>query len=223
MAALCAVTGRRSFLALLWSIVVFLSVLGYLVTLGITLQSKFSYDMYYNYNQNNNNQNENQNQNEWNEENTSVSVASRAMLFSYVWTGMSAVALGFAGTMVLGVLTPGGKHYTCFPSKVVQTSPTMIGAFIGSLIMFSNMLFICAILFGQFNVSIFFMLQLRNYNLCEYIFLLNKTMTMMLLRILTSTFLSLIILNYKYYETRFVIIPMEKERNKIEAVQKWNG
>lgn len=68
---------------------------------------------------------------------------------------MSAVALGFAGTMVLGVLTPGGTHYTCFPSKVVQTSPTMIGAFIGSLIMFANLLFICAILFGQFNIRDF--------------------------------------------------------------------
>ena len=154
MGSLCNVNSKRSLLALLWSIVISLSVLGYLITLGVTLQSKFSYNNYVYDNENQNEEGEEDRDNKW-EDNPTVSIASGAMLFSFIWTGMSTIALGTAGTMVLGILSPSGKHYTCFPAKVLQTSPMTIGAFVGSLVMFANLLFICAILFGQFNVSIY--------------------------------------------------------------------
>ena len=154
MASLCAVNSRRSFLALLWSVVTALSLIGYLITLGITIQSKFYYMYYINNGNNQNDNEEDENDRDQWEENSTVSVASRAMLFSFIWTGMSTVALGLAGTIVLGVFSPNGRHYTCFPSKIIQTTPMTVGAFVGSLIMFANLLFICAILFGQFNVSI---------------------------------------------------------------------
>lgn len=149
MASLCNVNSKRSLLALLWSIVISLSVLGYLITLGVTLESKF-YNIYDNENRNED-EDEDRDDNRW-EDKPTVSIASGAMLFSFIWTGMSTIALGTAGTMVLGILSPSGKHYTCFPAKVLQTSPMTIGAFVGSLVMFANLLFICAILFGQFNI-----------------------------------------------------------------------
>jgi len=149
MGSLCDITSRRSFLALLWSIVVGLSALGYIICLCITLQSRSYFNNYLNNQEEENDENDRE---DWEGNNLTVSIASRAMLFSYIWTAMSASALGVAGTIVLGVLSPRGQHYTCFPSKIIQTSPITIGAFVGSLIMFANLLFICAILFGQFNI-----------------------------------------------------------------------
>lgn len=89
----------------------------------------------------------------WDEEDIRVSIASRAMAFSFFWTGMSSIGLAVAGSMVIGVISPSGTYLTCCTSKISSTTPLSIGIFIGSLVMYANMAFICAILFGQFNVS----------------------------------------------------------------------
>lgn len=50
---------------------------------------------------------------------------------------------------------PTGKYYACCSGNVHRMTPLSLGAFGGSLVMFANLTLVCAILFGEFEVSHF--------------------------------------------------------------------
>ena len=82
-----------------------------------------------------------------------VSVTSRALIFTALWTGVLALIMAFVGMVVLGITSPTGQYYWCFPGAVHRTTPLSLGTFIGSLFMFANICLVSAVLFGEFKVS----------------------------------------------------------------------
>jgi len=85
-----------------------------------------------------------------------TSVTSRAMVFTALWTMVLSTLIGIYGTVVLGFVAPTGKYYWCCMHAVHKTTPMVLGAFIGSLLMYANLTLVCSVLFGEFKV--------RDYN-----------------------------------------------------------
>lgn len=81
-----------------------------------------------------------------------VSVTSRALAFTALWTAILALIMAFVGTVILGITSPTGKYYWCFPGAVHRTTPLSLGTFIGSLFMFANITLVSAVLFGEFKI-----------------------------------------------------------------------
>lgn len=91
------------------------------------------------------------------EEDIEISVTSRAMAFTSLWTVIISSILYGYGTILLGFVSPfGGKYYWCCRNSVHKTTPMVLGSFIGACLMFANLTFVCAVLFGEF--------QVRDYN-----------------------------------------------------------
>lgn len=139
---------RRSLLAALWSIVGILTVTSFIIALLFArASSKYDYSQNGNY--------------DWRDEDwmqrqrLAVSVSSRAMVFAAIWTAVLSGILVIAGTVTLGIFMPNGEYYTCCVGNVHRTTPLSLGAFGGSLLMFANLTLVCAILFGEFEVTSF--------------------------------------------------------------------
>mmetsp|Transcript_27528 Transcript_27528/g.32560 ORF Transcript_27528/g.32560 Transcript_27528/m.32560 type:complete len:273 (+) Transcript_27528:273-1091(+) len=150
-----SVRSRRSLLAVCWSIVNLLALLSFATAFIIALTAKNSNNNNYNNNNNNENDDEEQEQNEQEDEenNAIISVSSRAMAFSALWTMVLSGLLGVFGTILLGFQSPvNGKYFWCCPTKVHTTTPLSLGSFIGALLMFSNLTLVCSVLFGEFQV-----------------------------------------------------------------------
>jgi hypothetical protein len=156
-------SSRRSLLAGLWSLVALLTTAGFVLAIGFAIASQ-KYDPnygngnYYNYNNNNNNNNdpeEEDRDNYWRKSNGAMTVTSRAMVFSALWTAVLSGILVIYGFVLLGVTVPfTGKYYSCCPSNVHRMTPITLGSFGGSLLMFANLTLVCAILFGEFQVRL---------------------------------------------------------------------
>jgi len=110
-----------------------------------TLESRELAEDYYNENNNNNNNNNGSS-------GADISVTSRALAFTGLWTAALALIMAFVGTVVLGVTGPTGKYYWCCSGSVHRTTPLSLGTFVGSLLMFANLTLVCAVLFGEFKI-----------------------------------------------------------------------
>jgi predicted histidine transporter YuiF (NhaC family) len=148
-----AVKSRRGLLASLWSFVVCLASLAFIVALIFTLSAENSEDLYYNNSYNNNN-NEGDNNAQANQMEAEMAVTSRAMAFAATWTAVLATLMAIFGAVVLGWQSPTGVYYTCCSPQVHRTTPLALGSFIGALLMFANLTLVCSVLFGEFDVSL---------------------------------------------------------------------
>lgn len=144
------ISSRRGLLALIWSTVNILAFLAFLIALIFAIIAKNEYHA------NNDDDNNNNEEEEEQELQAEVAVTSRAMAFAALWTAVLACLMGLFGTVILGFQNPVGHYYTCCSSGVHRTTPLGLGSFIGSLIMFANLTLVCSVLFGEFEVSIFF-------------------------------------------------------------------
>ena len=146
-------SSRRSKLAGLWSLVGLLTTAGFILAISFAIASQ-KYDP--NYNNGNYYDNDNEREEERNSNNSGVmTVTSRAMVFAAIWTAILSGILVIYGTVLLGVRMPfTGKYYSCCPGNVHRMTPLTLGSFAGSLLMFANLTLVCAILFGEFQVSV---------------------------------------------------------------------
>jgi len=139
---------RRSLLAALWSIVGLLTLTSFVIAiLFARASSKYDNSQYGN--------NNDWHDEDWMQQQLAVSVSSRAMVFAAIWTAVLSGILVIAGTVTLGIFMPNGEYYTCCVGNVHRTTPLSLGAFGGSLLMFANLTLVCAILFGEFEVTSF--------------------------------------------------------------------
>ena len=139
---------KRAFLAFGWSVVTLLTAIAFVTATMFTLESRELAEDYYNENANeNNNYGNNGNSN-----GADISVTSRALAFTALWTAALALIMAFVGTVVLGVTSPTGRYYWCCSGAVHRTTPLSLGTFVGSLLMFANLTLVCAVLFGEFKV-----------------------------------------------------------------------
>mmetsp|Transcript_28078 Transcript_28078/g.41034 ORF Transcript_28078/g.41034 Transcript_28078/m.41034 type:complete len:259 (-) Transcript_28078:502-1278(-) len=136
-----AFVNTRGLLSFIWSIINMITFISYIIAFLFT----YSAD-------NNNNNANNNNDDQQNARIIEVAVTSRAMAFSSLWTAVLAVILAVFGTIVLGFQSPTGEYYACCLGNVHETTPTSLGSFVGCLIMFANLTFVCALLFGEFEV-----------------------------------------------------------------------
>jgi hypothetical protein len=134
-------------LAFGWSMVTLFTLIAFVTAALFTIQSRELAGDYYDQNYGNN-QNAYQNGSS-----ADVSVTSRALAFTALWMAILALILAFVGTVILGITSPTGKYYWCFPGAVHRTTPLSLGTFIGSLFMFANITLVAAVLFGEFKVS----------------------------------------------------------------------
>ena len=141
---------RRSLLAALWSIVGLLTLTSFVIAIVFAYASqRYSGNDY-----NNNNYDWDEREGErWQNQSSAISVTSRAMVFAAIWTAVLSGILVVYGTVILGVRMPTGKYYACCAGNVHRMTPVSLGAFGGSLLMFANLTLVCAILFGEFEVS----------------------------------------------------------------------
>lgn len=159
--ALCSIVeNKRSLVAFLWTAVSTITAAGFVITLGVALSHDRRGDDYLDDRTNDgdgdgdNDEGESADQRGYYDASGStVSVASRAMLFAFAWTGASSCSLSLVGSMLLGVVSPfSGELYSCCPSRVVRITPVSMGTFVGALLMYANLTLLCAVLFGQFNI-----------------------------------------------------------------------
>lgn len=153
--ALCGnlVKTKRTFLALGWTILNILTFVSFLIALLFALTSNFNdkNDNYYNYQNNNEEEQEEEGEME-------KSVTSRAMAFTFLWVAFLSSLMGIYGTVVLGFVSPAfcfgqTKYYWCCRNSVHKTTPMVLGAFIGGLLLFANLTLVLSVLFGEFKIS----------------------------------------------------------------------
>jgi anaerobic C4-dicarboxylate transporter len=140
-----ALNSRRGLLASLWSIVVALTFIAFVVASIFTLSAA-------NYNQDEQNYDYEQ-QNPEGDQAAEMAVTSRAMAFCALWTAVLASLMAIFGAVILGWQSPYGVYYTCCSPQVHRTTPLALGSFIGALMMFANLTLVCSVLFGEFDVS----------------------------------------------------------------------
>jgi hypothetical protein len=151
-----ALNSRRGLLASLWSVVVCLTFIAFIVALIFTLSaanannSNNNNDENYDYYNNNEHEQENKDANNESE----MAVTSRAMAFCALWTAVLATLMAIFGAVILGWQSPTGIYYTCCSPQVHRTTPLALGSFIGALMMFANLTLVCSVLFGEFDVRI---------------------------------------------------------------------
>lgn len=146
--SLCGSTlsSRRGLLASLWSFVVILTAIAFIVALIFTLSTKQSEeDFYYDYDGEPENGEDRA---------ATLAVTSRAMAFAALWTAVLATLMAILGAVILGWQSPTGVYYTCCSPQVHRTTPLALGSFIGGLLMFANLTLVCSVLFGEFDVSL---------------------------------------------------------------------
>ena len=134
---------KRAMLAFGWSMVSLLTLTAFVTAALFTIQSKELAEDYYDHAEDN----------YQNGSSADVSVTSRALAFTALWTAVLALIMAFVGMVVLGITGPTGTYYWCFPGAVHRTTPLSLGTFIGSLFMFANICLVSAVLFGEFKVS----------------------------------------------------------------------
>lgn len=144
-----ALNSRRGLLASLWSIVVCLTTIAFLVALIFTLSAKNTGDSNYNYYNGDANAGAGDDQ----VVHAEMAVTSRAMAFCALWTAVLATLMAIFGAVILGWQSPTGVYYTCCSAQVHRTTPLALGSFIGALLMFANLTLVCSVLFGEFDVS----------------------------------------------------------------------
>lgn len=175
---------RRSLLAALWSIVGLLTISAFIIAFIFAIASR-KYE-------NNENNGYDNGAAKMQGVGGVISVTSRAMVFAAVsylaldvisthvsctlhlsrtlllflhqiWTAVLSGIIVVYGTVILGVQSPTGKYYQCCNGNVHRMTPLSLGAFGGSLLMFANLTLVCAILFGEFEVSIHHSLRKCNF------------------------------------------------------------
>jgi hypothetical protein len=152
-----ALNSRRGLLASLWSIVVCLTFIAFIVALIFTMSAKNS-DSYYSdyYDDAQQREGEGGGEQQQQEMSAEMAVTSRAMAFCALWTAVLATLMAIFGAVILGWQSPTGIYYTCCSPQVHRTTPLALGSFVGALLMFANLTLVCSVLFGEFDVSTLF-------------------------------------------------------------------
>mmetsp|Transcript_21606 Transcript_21606/g.30264 ORF Transcript_21606/g.30264 Transcript_21606/m.30264 type:complete len:253 (-) Transcript_21606:268-1026(-) len=133
-----SIQSNRSLLATGWFVSNTLVFISFLVTITYSMSYRRQYEEVEDDNNNNDGQ-------------IAFAVITRAMVFVSLWTVLISIILGIFGSIVLGFQIPFGRYYWCFSGKVLQTSPLVLGIFIGSMLMFANLTLVCSFLFGNFE------------------------------------------------------------------------
>ena len=145
------IRSKRSLLAIGWSVVNILAFSAFITALVFTVSAR---NLANNNNQDNGYYNQGGEEEERREEDENLYATSRALTFAAIWTAIMSGVLGIFGSTLLGVIMPNGKYYWCCAPKVHKTTPLVLGAFIGALMMSANFTLICSVLFGEFEVCL---------------------------------------------------------------------
>jgi hypothetical protein len=161
-----ALDSRRGLLASLWSVVVCLTFIAFIVALIFTLSATNNYDES-NYDYSDEPEGEGAQ-----DVAAEMAVTSRAMAFCALWTAVLATLMAIFGAVILGWQSPTGIYYTCCSPQVHRTTPLALGSFIGALLMFANLTLVCSVLFGEFDVSFDYWLM-KPLSVCPLCFVLS--------------------------------------------------
>lgn len=162
---------KRSLIAFTWTLTTVLTLAAFILTLVYVghvhthyLRMERYYEEQYLYSQQQQNYNE-ENQQENNHVNSQderlyqermqlAHVASRSMTFVSLYTMTTSVALVLYGsTAIVGFTSLRGVYIApCF-SNPGQSSKLKVGIFGGAIIIFANLLLVCAVIFGEVRVS----------------------------------------------------------------------
>lgn len=135
------IPSRRGLVASLWSLVITLTLIAFVVAFIFTLSEEEEVNNYYQ-------------ENERVEEQPVMALTTRALAIAALWTASMSILMAVFGTVVLGWQSPTNcLYYTCCSPAVHQTSPLSLGTLIGALLMFANLTLVCSVLFGEFQVS----------------------------------------------------------------------
>lgn len=174
--ALCGsfLTSKRSLIALTWTVTTVLTWLAFLLALVLTIQIESHYRRMERYYQDYEgedgqdrylNSQDNEQQEQGSQDNASGDKAeelytflahthSGSMLFCALYTMCWALVLTFYGsTSIVGFTSLRGDYIApCIPTNTRNAS-LRIGIFGGAIVMFANLLLVCAVIFGEFRVE----------------------------------------------------------------------
>lgn len=176
--ALCGsfLSSKQSLVAFIWSVTTLLTLMAFILaiimTIQINMQYKYMATMYArddDYQYNNQGEGEEQHNSQDNENDKEsllyslmATTSSRSMTFVAVYTMALAVSLNLYGsTAIVGFTSLRGDYIApCFSS---EHSSMKVGIFGGAIVIFANLLLLCAVVLGEFRVS-------NEYNCCVFTF-----------------------------------------------------
>lgn len=163
-------TDKRSLVAFTWTITTLLTLIAFITALAMMGEVHAHYNrlekyyeqqyQYYQYekeqkNQGNNNNNHGNSQDRKIQEYLALaSISSSSMTFVAVYLMMNALALNLYGsTAIVGLTSLRGVYIgPCFSSP--GSSRVKLGMFGGAIVLFANVLLVCAVVFGEVRVSL---------------------------------------------------------------------
>jgi hypothetical protein len=162
---------KRALIAFTWTLTTILTLVAFVLTLVYVGHvhtrymrlEHYYYEQYQYSQQNNNNDDKNQNNNnhgnsqderEYKERMQLAHVASKSMTFVSLYTMTMSVALVMYGsTAIVGFTSLRGVYIApCF-SNPGNSSKLKVGIFGGAIIIFANLLLVCAVIFGEVRVE----------------------------------------------------------------------
>ena len=164
--ALCGsfLGSKRSLVAFTWSVMTVLTLFAFLTAISWTIKINSHYrylERMYGTDDAADNNNEHGEHNNNNYKSSQIyplmaSTSSRAMTFVALYTMCLSVALCLYGsTAIVGLTSLRGVYIApCFSSSGVA-STMKVGMFGGAIVIFANLLLLCAVIFGEFRVRIF--------------------------------------------------------------------
>lgn len=166
---------KRSLIAFTWTLTTLLTIAAFILTLvyvghvhthymrmehyyeeqyAYAQQQRNQYNDDANNNKNNNNNHNSQDEREYEHRMQLAHVASRSMTFVSLYTMTLSVALVLYGsTAIVGFTSLRGVYIApCFSSQG-YSSKLKVGLFGGAIIVFANLLLVCAVIFGEVHVQ----------------------------------------------------------------------
>jgi hypothetical protein len=174
--ALCGsfLGSRRSLVAFTWSVTTVLTLFAFLTAITWTIKINSHYRYLERLYENSNNNNNNNNQGGGGNDNKAsqiypllASTSSGAMTFVALYTMCWSTALCLYGsTAIVGLTSLRGVYIApCFSSSGAASN-RKVGMFGGAIVVFANLLLLCAVVFGEFRVSLWKEWKLPEYGFC---------------------------------------------------------
>jgi len=160
-------SSKKSLVAFIWTVTTLLTLMAFILAIIMTVQINMQYqhlasmyamddDQYQNNNQEGEEGESGSQDQDSNKESLLYSLmattSSRSMTFVAVYTMALAVALNLYGsTAIVGFTSLTGDYIApCFSS---EHSSMKVGIFGGAIVIFANLLLLCAVVLGEFRVS----------------------------------------------------------------------
>lgn len=155
-------TDKRSLVAFTWTLTTVLTLIAFIVSTVMVIHVRTSYkrmerafyeQLAYQKAQNQNEQQHSADR-EWEQFYELASMQSGSLTFVAIYTMIIAVALSLYGsTAIVGFTSLRGVYIApCFSTSGVA-STLKLGIFGGAIVLFANLLLICAVIFGEVRVS----------------------------------------------------------------------